>query len=418
VEELKKASALVFALILFIILNGCESMARLTKPADPYVTQQNDTYTEEIYPGDDQGKNKLELTITCISENGGEAQGTGKTKITPCTYKAVSETEIEPYDYSQAKSNVVDATSQPKSNVVDLTAKEDATKPKKPLNVKFSPIGRFFSQCNSSKKDSSGLEDTCTKTRNAFVDVLVKVTDENCSAFLQNVFFFKSSADSFYNTTRDGLSGGTAIAALPSPPTALALSIGNLFVRSYESVNKSFFLSETFQPIESAINLVRLEKLKELNDCLKQAPYSSCSIHKAMGKVKDYSDACSLRVGLNKLQLLVHENSESRKKVEEQASKADQSAKTATTAAESATTAAKNATTNALNAEKKANIAETKAAEAELFAGQAKVVKEAVDKALEQANTIVSNIKTISNPSEQSIDSSLQNTPSEEGGNE
>lgn len=259
-----------------LTMAGCESISRVTKPIDPYYTAEHSAYNYVINSGDGASKTPLKVTVACISDNGAASQGGANAVVNPCSYKSVSETK-------------------------NYKGENEGNSP----SLDDSPISKFFATCNL---DNDGTKDKlaeCQLTRNTLLDVLVRVTDENCSTFLQKVFFYKSASDSVYNTSRDALTGGTALAAIPSPPTAVGFSIGSLFLRSYESINQSFFLNETFQPIEVAINSQRVKVLEEVDKC-KGKKYHECSVNRGMSLVKQYSDACSLREGIKVLQALVH----------------------------------------------------------------------------------------------------------------
>lgn len=244
-----------------MLITGCATNTeQLTKSQDPYYAGTKSDYFERI-------DKDLLLKISCIPDSNSFTKDSNKSVTNQCLYKSVD------IGFTAAASGVT-------------TSSEQAT-----------TLSQYFSSCTTS----------CAEPRNRVIDVLLRVTNDNCSSFLQKTFLTKSTNDSIYNFGRDALTGGTAAVAITSPPSAVGLSLGNLLLRSYESFNKTFFLNEAFQPLENAINLARTDKLQELDECLLTTSYNQCSIDKALIKLKDYSDACSLRVGLNKLQSLVHQ---------------------------------------------------------------------------------------------------------------
>lgn len=267
-------STLVTASI-FLCLSGCGNISSLTKPEDPYYATATSDYFEKV-------DENLLLKISCIPENSSLGSNDKSLKSRQCLYKSVDES------YSS----------------IAQGGSEIETK-----------LSSYFANCPR----STGI--SCETARNRIIDVLVKITSDNCSTFMQRTFLAKSTSDSAYSFARDGLSGGTAAVAIASPPAAVGLSLGSLVLRSYESFNKTFFLNEAFQPLENAINLSRTEKrdaLKttcEFDNSETLVPYSKCSINKSLTMIKEYGDACSLRVGLNKLQSLVHQ-SKNRQEVE------------------------------------------------------------------------------------------------------
>jgi hypothetical protein len=152
--------------------------------------------------------------------------------------------------------------------------------------------------------------------RNELIDLLVNLSDRNCATFMQRMFIAKSTSDSSYSFARDALTGGAAAAAAPAPIAAVGLGFGSLLLRSWESVDKTFFLNSAYQSLESAIQMERDSRMTDLrNQCRMPSEggtvaYGNCTIHEAMRLVGRYGDACSLRAGVGKLQSLVHAQEE------------------------------------------------------------------------------------------------------------
>lgn len=257
---------------LVLVISACGGMERLTKPEGPYYSRS--TYLERI-------DENLSLKVTCIidSSAGTTRSETMESPRKNCLYKTVEES----YFLDKVDGKVKGGSIPGENNLVN------------------SDLSNFFSKC----QDYS-LDDKCKVMRNSVIEFLAKVSDENCSTFLQRTFFTKSTADTAHNFGRDLITGSTAAVAVPSPPSAVALSLSGLLLRSYESFNSVFFLNEAFQPLENAISLARDDSRRKLDEC-RSSPYSECSIHSAFSRVNSYNDSCSLRVGVNRLQSLVHE---------------------------------------------------------------------------------------------------------------
>ncbi|QSX78963.1 hypothetical protein [Agrilutibacter solisilvae] len=258
--------SIVVLCVLAVASAGCSQMDRMTRPRDaayPYPDGQQTQYSEMLAAD-------LTLEVRCI-QSGRSQREAGANAQDGCAYKSVNEAKTAD-------------------------------------GAKVSALSKYFHACG---QPGTRADAECIATRNRVVDLLLKVTDENCSTFLQRTFLTKSTSDSAYAFGRDMLTGGTAAVASASPPTAIGFSFANLLLGSYETVNGTFFLNSAFQSLETAINLERETRLTALRDeCTRPgtttAGYNDCTIHEALRLVKSYGDACSLRTGVNKLQSLVH----------------------------------------------------------------------------------------------------------------
>jgi hypothetical protein len=150
--------------------------------------------------------------------------------------------------------------------------------------------------------DTAGDEALKLK-RNALVSFLTNISDKNCSTFLGRSFANKSSFDTGKGVFQDVLTGSSAAAANAAPQTAAGLGLFNLLLgKSVDSINSTFYFEKTFQALAAAINTVRAE-VREQGDWNKRdASYSTLTIYDALAGLRKYDDACSIRVGLSKLQ--------------------------------------------------------------------------------------------------------------------
>lgn len=143
--------------------------------------------------------------------------------------------------------------------------------------------------------------------RNIYTSFLINLSDQNCSTFLGRAFANKSSFDTGRNIMQDVLTGSTAAAASASPPAAAGMSLANLVIgKSVDNINSTFYFEKTFQSLAAAIGWQRELVLKDI-DAKKSQPYDERPIYDVLAAVRKYDDACSIRVGLAKLQELAQE---------------------------------------------------------------------------------------------------------------
>lgn len=143
--------------------------------------------------------------------------------------------------------------------------------------------------------------------RNIYTSFLVNLSDQNCSTFLGRAFANKSSFDTGRNIMQDVLTGSTAAAASASPPAAAGMSLANLVIgKSVDNINSTFYFEKTFQSLSAAIGWQRELVLAEI-ETMKTKSYDERPIYDILAAVRKYDDACSIRVGLAKLQELAQE---------------------------------------------------------------------------------------------------------------
>lgn len=184
--------------------------------------------------------------------------------------------------------------------------------------------------------------------RNMFISYLLNVSDQNCSTFLNRAFANKASFDTGKSMFQDIMTGSSAAIANASPPAAAGLSLGNLLVgKSVDNINATFYFDKTFQAMAAAIDVERTNVLTDaglLRPSDKTAsssptseanqngnaqqpksasqdtkglpvgwrnafrrPYDMYTMYDALADVRNYDDACSIRRGLARLQLLAQD---------------------------------------------------------------------------------------------------------------
>lgn len=154
------------------------------------------------------------------------------------------------------------------------------------------------------KTSASQSYATLTETRNYYTSFLLNLSDQNCETFLNRAFANKSSVDTTKNTFQDILTGASAAIANATPHTAAGLSLSNLVLgKAVENINTAFFFEKTFQAIGSAIYLERSD-LKEQITKKSNQTYQKYTIFDALADIRRYESACSIRVGVSRLQSL------------------------------------------------------------------------------------------------------------------
>ncbi len=142
--------------------------------------------------------------------------------------------------------------------------------------------------------------------RDRTITFLTTLSDMNCSNFLQRAFANKAGLDyskSFISDMATGVSAGTAHA---NPAVSAALSVSNLVVgKGVDTFNATYYYDKTFQAMESAILAERLRirtyiiaKQAKSVDVKVPVQYD---IMQALGDIRAYDDACSIKAGLGQL---------------------------------------------------------------------------------------------------------------------
>lgn len=156
----------------------------------------------------------------------------------------------------------------------------------------------IFNKFGSSNKSSADL----TTLRNSHVSFLLNISDHNCTTFLNRAFASKSGVDTTSRTFNDILTGLSAATANAQPHAAAGLSVANLVIgKTVDNVNSTYYFEKTFQALAASIhaerNGIKTELKKNLTDDI-----GKFTIYDALALVHKYDNACSIRVGLEKLQ--------------------------------------------------------------------------------------------------------------------
>lgn len=165
-------------------------------------------------------------------------------------------------------------------------------------------IAKFFKIPSS---ESSDTDKIFSKNRNNYMSFLMSISDQNCETFLNRTFANKSTVDTTKNSFQDILTGASAGSALAAPSVAAGFSLTNLVVgKSIDNINSTFFFEKTFQAIGSAINFERAT-IKEHIVNSEKLSYQEYTIYDSLSDIRKYDSACSIRIGVSKLQTLAEE---------------------------------------------------------------------------------------------------------------
>jgi uncharacterized protein YceK len=182
-------------------------------------------------------------------------------------------------------------------------------------------ISKVFNSFEFPSSELTETQDrTLKKKRDIYISFLVNVADQNCETFLSRSFASKSGFDAGRNTFQDILTGASAATAIGTPPVAAGLSLLNIVVgKTVDNVNSTYFFDKTFQAIGSAIYLEKSE-IKAQIELNKKQDYSRYTIYDSVSDIRRYESACSIRIGVGKLQRLAQDalnNSSASKKTDQ-----------------------------------------------------------------------------------------------------
>jgi len=135
--------------------------------------------------------------------------------------------------------------------------------------------------------------------RDATLDLLLGLSDYNCSNFLSRAYAIRSSFDlasKYIGDLASAASAGTVVAA---PALSVALDGVNLLVgKANSNFDSQFYADKTFQALESAISA---ERTKRKTAILARRGTPKYSLMNALADARFYDDACSIRAGVENL---------------------------------------------------------------------------------------------------------------------
>lgn len=168
-------------------------------------------------------------------------------------------------------------------------------------DIRYEDTDSTNSQCLYISADASLLGSaTLDKSkRDQVIRTLVSISDMNCSTFRHRAFANRAAFDSgkkIFQDVSTAISAGTASA---TPALSATLDITNLVVgKGVDTFNSTYYFDKTFQAMEAAIESERAQRHAYLVARQADANYL---IGDALGDIRAYDDACSIKAGLARL---------------------------------------------------------------------------------------------------------------------
>lgn len=174
---------------------------------------------------------------------------------------------------------------------------------------RITTLGNAFGECLS--------DDTrCKSDRNNFIDLAVKIADNNCNEFRERIFAKRAGANIVTGVIRDSMNVGGAATAFGSPATSVGMSLGGLLIGSYDKTTQELFSNKTAQVFDKAIEQSMTSYYRDhLEKLCITPPYGACTINRAVNLVKQYTSMCSIRAAL----LTIEQSLQANKDVKETA---------------------------------------------------------------------------------------------------
>ncbi len=133
----------------------------------------------------------------------------------------------------------------------------------------------------------------------AVLDLLLWISDYNCSNFLSRAFAVRSTFDlasKFIGDLASAASAGTAAAA---PGVSAGLDVVNLLVgKANSNFDSQFYANTTFDAMEAAISA---ERTKRKTEILARRSTKLYTLSAALSDSRYYDDGCSIKTGLRSL---------------------------------------------------------------------------------------------------------------------
>ncbi len=157
-------------------------------------------------------------------------------------------------------------------------------------------------ECDSVSADLSGLSDVKQDdhdTAKEVINLLVAISDFNCSNFLNRAFSTRSALDFTSKLVADLAAGASAGTASVAPAVSAGMSGLNLVVGKTDAEYASiYYADKTFDALEKAI---AAERTKRMTDIISRRDGDDYLVTTALSDSRYYDDACSIRAGLESL---------------------------------------------------------------------------------------------------------------------
>ncbi len=158
-------------------------------------------------------------------------------------------------------------------------------------------------ECDSLSADLTGLttlsDQQQTSVSKDVINLLLAISDYNCSNFLSRSFSTRSTLDFASKLIADLATGASAGTVAVSPGVSAGFSGLNLLVGKTDSeFNSVYYTNQTFTAMEKAI---AAERTKRKTDIIARRDGQSYLVTDAISDSRYYDDACSLKAGLDSL---------------------------------------------------------------------------------------------------------------------
>jgi hypothetical protein len=131
------------------------------------------------------------------------------------------------------------------------------------------------------------------------LDLLLWISDYNCSNFLSRAFSARSTFDLASKYIGDLASAASAGTVSAAPGVSVGFDVANLLVgKANSNFDSQFYASATFDAMEAAISAERTKRKAEILQRRGIKPYSLAA---ALTDSRYYDDACSIKTGLQSL---------------------------------------------------------------------------------------------------------------------
>ena len=163
-------------------------------------------------------------------------------------------------------------------------------------------ITGVLAQPNHGLPSGDELDLRLRQRRNKIINVLLFVSDFNAETYLSRAFANRLFIDTGNTILQESMMGVASGAAAARPELASALGISALVVgTAADQVNTSFYLNQTFQAVETVIRTERELLRRGIRNKMRRLSYDEYSLHDALSDVRQYSEHCSIRAGLQGL---------------------------------------------------------------------------------------------------------------------
>lgn len=202
------------------------------------------------------------------------------------------------YKWLASEPSIYSSSTETKHKIgkIDLTVMcmkyADANKEKNELNERC-----LYKSLDA--KSIIGITPSNDKDRTRIIDLMLSISDENCSVYKQRTFANKAALDFTKNWIRDVSTALSGAFAASDPFTSAALDGTNLVVgKTIDQGNNIYYAKSTFSALEKAVEAKRA-RLRMFIDVKKTQ--ENYNLDLARADIQKYDEACSLKDGVEEL---------------------------------------------------------------------------------------------------------------------